>query len=351
MAEGAVRAVVVGATGYTGAELCRLLTAHPGVALVGLVGHRTAGKPVGEVLPTLAGRLTGEVQAFDAARIARDADAVFCALPHGASAPAVDALRAEGAVVFDLSADHRLRDVDTYRAWYGEHPHPERVGEAAYGLVELHRAAIREADLIAVPGCYPTASILPLAPLLRASALDLSAPVVIDAKSGASGAGREAKPRTHFSETAEGFRAYAIAGRHRHTPEIEQELSRASGQDIRVLFSPHLVPMVRGILATSYLRPAGDLDAGGCVSLARELYEGSPSIHVMEPDGYPDTAWVRGSNRALVSYTVDARSGWIVAQCAIDNLVKGASGQAVQAMNVRFGLDEGAGLTHLATWP
>lgn len=346
-----IRATVVGATGYTGAELVRLISGHPHVELAGLVGHSSAGKPVGEVLPTLAGRVSGDVQSFDAERIANESHAVFCALPHGASAEAVNALRDRGAVVLDLSADHRLHDVDTYQEWYGEHPHPGRVGEAAYGLVELHRAALREADLIAVPGCYPTAAVLPLAPLLAHGAVAPGEPLVIDAKSGASGAGRVAKPRTHFSETAEGFRAYAIAGRHRHTPEIEQELSEVAQREVRVIFSPHLVPIVRGILATAYVRPVGELDPARCTEWARAMYEGSPAIHVMDHDGYPDTAWVKGANRALVSYTQDARSGWIVAQCAIDNLVKGAAGQAVQALNVRFGLPEGAGLEHLATWP
>lgn len=349
--ETSIRATVVGATGYTGAELVRLITGHPHVELAGLVGHSSAGKPVADVLPTLAGRVTGEVQAFDAERITSESDAVFCALPHGASAEAVHALRERGAVVLDLSADHRLHDVGTYQQWYGEHPHPGRVGEAVYGLVELHRAALREADLIAVPGCYPTASILPLAPLLAQGAVATDQPIVIDAKSGASGAGRVAKPRTHFSETAEGFRAYAIAGRHRHTPEIEQELGEAAGADVQVIFSPHLLPMVRGILATSYVRPSRELDPAQCTEWARAMYEGSPAVHVMDHDGYPDTAWVKGANRALVSYTRDARSGWIVAQCAIDNLVKGAAGQALQALNVRFGLPEGAGLDHLATWP
>ena len=168
---------------------------------------------------------------------------------------------------------------------------------------------------------------------------------------GVSGAGRVAKPRTHFSETAESFRAYAVAGRHRHTPEIEQELSAAAGVDVRVVFSPHLVPMIRGILATAYVSPTPGVDAQACTQAARELYAGSPAVVVLEPGECPDTQWARGANRAFLSYTQDERSGVIVAQCAIDNLVKGAAGQAVQAMNVRFGLDEGAGLSQPAMWP
>ncbi|HJL19448.1 MAG TPA: N-acetyl-gamma-glutamyl-phosphate reductase [Sandaracinaceae bacterium LLY-WYZ-13_1] len=346
-----IRAAVVGATGYTGAELVRLLAAHPEAELVALVGHSTAGEPVGSVLPSLQGLRAGVVRDYDPAALADEADAVFCALPHGASAPKVAELRGAGLKVFDLSADFRLRDLALYREWYGDHGAPELVGGAAYGLPELHRAAIREADLVAVPGCYPTASVLPVAPLLAEGLLAMDGPIVIDAKTGVSGAGRGAKARTHLPETAEGIRAYGIAGRHRHTPEIEQELSRLADREVRVIFSPHLAPMTRGILATIYLRPAAGVDAARCTEAARAFFEGSPSVHVLEPVSNPDTLWVRGSNRAHVSYTDDARSGWVVAQGAIDNLVKGAAGQALQCLNLRFGLEEGAGLRHPATWP
>lgn len=346
-----IRVAVVGATGYTGAELVRLLSVHPEAELVALVGHSTAGEPIESVLPSLRGLLEGEVRAYDAGALAKEADAVFCALPHGASAPKVAELRAAGLAVFDLSADFRLADLDTYQQWYGEHGAPELFGQAVYGLPELHREALRTADLVAVPGCYPTASVLPVAPLLREGLVEVDGPIVVDAKTGVSGAGRAAKPRTHLPETAEGIRAYAIAGRHRHTPEMEQELSRLAGEAVRVIFSPHLVPMTRGILATLYLRPKGGVDAARCVEAARAFFDGSPAVHVLAPDDNPDTLWVRGSNRAHVAYTVDARSGWIVAQGAIDNLVKGASGQAVQCLNLRFGLDEGTGLRQPATWP
>lgn len=346
-----IRAAIVGATGYTGAELVRLLHGHPEAQVTAFVGHSTAGQAVSSVLPSLVGIEHGAVEAFDAAALASRVDVAFCALPHGASAPKVRALREAGLPVLDLSADFRLRDLETYRTWYGPHGAEDLLGGAVYGLPELHRAELRTADLIAVAGCYPTASILPIAPLLQAGLVDLSSPLVIDAKTGVSGAGREAKPRTHFPETTEGIRAYGIAGRHRHTPEIEQELTRAAGAEVTIVFSPHLVPMVRGILSTIYLRPRPGADATRFTEVARTFFEGSPSVTVLDPSSNPDTLWVRGSNRAHVSYTDDERSGWVVAQGTIDNLVKGASGQAVQCMNVRFGLAEGAGLSQPALWP
>lgn len=345
-----LRVAVVGATGYTGAELARLLSVHPRVEIVALVGHGKAGQPVEAVLPSLAGLVTGTIEAFDAASIAARAQAVFCGLPHGASAPIVKELRARGLVVLDLSADLRLHDRETHEQWYGDDHAPDLAAEAVYGLPELHREALRKADLVAVPGCYPTAAILPLAPLLAIDALE-PGPIVVDAKSGVSGAGRSPSERTHFAETTEGFRAYKIAGTHRHTPEIEQELSAVARRDIRVTFTPHLVPMTRGILATSYVRLRPGIDAKQCVADARAFYERSPSVHVMEPGGCPDTLWVRGSNRAHVSYVIDTRTGFLIAQSALDNLVKGASGQAIQCLNLRFGFAEGEGLAMPAMWP
>lgn len=341
---------VVGATGYTGAELLRLLLGHPGVRIVRVCGQSKAGQPIAEVLPSFAGVLDGDVAPFDAVDVAGAARVAFCGLPHGASAGIVAELRARGVTVLDLSADFRLRDRAVYEATYGAHGAPDRMGEAVYGLVELYRDALRAADLVAVPGCYPTSAILPLAPLLREKLVD-PASLIVDAKSGVSGAGRAPKPSTHLPEAAEGIRAYKVAGAHRHVPEIEQELSAAAGTDVRVSFTPHLVPMTRGILTTAYARAADGVTAARCTEAARKLYEGSPSVTVLDPGSLPDTLWARGSNRAFVSYHLDARVGRVVALCALDNLVKGASGQAVQSFNVRFGFDEGEALRSTAVWP
>lgn len=342
---------VVGATGYTGAELLRLLLGHGRVSISQIVGHGTAGQPVASVLPSFAGILEGEVRAFDPDAIAASSQVAFCALPHGASAPTVAALRERGVIVLDLSADFRLRDLAVYGEWYGEHGAPALLADAVYGLVELYREELRTADLVAVPGCYPTAATLALAPLLK-ERLVSSDGLVVDAKSGVTGAGRAAKPNTHLPEAAEGIRAYKSAGQHRHTPEIEQELSRLAGREVRVTFTPHLVPMSRGILATAYAM-ANDAHATAerCTEAARALYRGSPSVTVLEPGSHPDTLWVRGSNRVHLAYTRDDRTGRIVAQAVVDNLVKGAAGQAIQCMNVRLGFDESEALRAPATWP
>jgi N-acetyl-gamma-glutamyl-phosphate reductase len=345
-----IRAIVVGGTGYTGAELVRLALGHPALELVAIVGKTTAGEAIADVLPSLRGVMNGQVQPFEPDTVAAQADVAFCALPHAASAEAVCALRERGLPVLDLSADFRFDDLAVYEAWYGRHPVPHRLNEAVYGLVELHRDELRAADLIAVPGCYPTAATLALAPLVNAGLVNFEG-IVVDAKSGVSGAGRALSSATHFPEAAEGVRAYK-AGAHRHGPEIEQELSRLSGTPIRITFVPHLLPMSRGILATCYARPAtAQVTPEACTEAARALYGGSPSVQVLAPGSHPDTLWVRGSNRVHLAYALEPRSGTIIAMSTIDNLVKGASGQAIQCLNVRFGLDEGTGLRETALWP
>jgi N-acetyl-gamma-glutamyl-phosphate reductase len=353
-----VPVAIIGASGYTGAELIRILSRHPGVRIAQVMAKRAAGQRVGDVFPHLAHAVPGDppIEPFDPAAVAATSRVAFSALPHGDSADVVAALRAKNVIVLDLSADFRLRDPAIWAGWYADadhaaHPAPTLLHDAVYGLPERHRAALRSAHLVAVPGCYATAAILAAAPLISAG-LIVPDGIVIDAKSGASGAGRSPSPATHLPEAGEGIRAYKVGGTHRHTPEIEQELADAAGRELRVLFTPHLVPMSRGILACVYARPT---DPGRDVDAYRAAlataYAGEPFVDVLPPGRLPDTAHVRGSNRAQVTAVFDLRTGLVLAIAAIDNLVKGASGQAVQCMNLLLGLPEPQGLDQLALFP
>lgn len=339
---------VVGASGYVGAELVRLLLRHPRVELRGLYAQRRAGEEIPKDFPQFHGVLRGVYRAFDADAVAHEHRVAFLALPHAESAKAARELYARGLTVLDLSADLRLRDPEIYAQWYGPHAAPEILADAVYGLVERHRAALKSARLVAVPGCYPTASILALAPLLDA---ELIAPdgIIVDAKSGVSGAGREPSRGVHFSEIGEGVRAYKVAA-HRHTPEIEQELARAAGRALALTFTPHLIPMARGILATAYALPTdASRPATAYVEALRNAYAGEPFVDVVEHA--PDTAHVRGSNRVQVAAWYDPRSRRVIVCGVIDNLVKGAAGQAVQCLNVTQGWDETTGLEATALFP
>lgn len=345
------RAAIVGASGYTGAELARLLVRHPELELAGVYARRRVGEPIAAVVPSLAGVIDLEIAAFDAEAVAADADVAFTALPHGASAEVVGELIDRGVRVVDLSADFRHRDAEVYRRWYGEHPRPDLIEQAALGLPELGtcRAALAGAQLIACPGCYVTASVLALAPLLAGGLIEPS-PLIVDAKSGASGAGRNPGLGTHLPEVGEGVRAYKIAGDHRHTPEIEGLLTEVAGAAVGVTFTPHLVPMTRGILAVGYARPADPGRAPAAYQDAlRSAYAGEPFVSVI--DALPDTSWVRGSNRAHVTARFDQRTRTVIAMSAIDNLVKGAAGQAIQALNAAMGWDETLGLEQPPLFP
>ena len=348
------RAVVVGASGYTGAELLRLLVGHPHVEIAGLFARRRAGEAIADVFPAFRGVLDHTLQAYSADAVARAAQIAFTALPHGDSARAVAELAGRGLIVIDLSADFRLRSADAYVAWYGAgspHPAPELLDTAVYGLPELHREQIRSARLVASPGCYPTGAILAVAPLISAGAV-ASTGIVVDSKSGASGAGRSPGAATHLPEAGEGVRAYKLAGTHRHTPEIEQELSAVAGADVRVTFSPHLLPMSRGILTCVYADPS---DRTRTESDYRDIleraYAGEPFVSVLPGSALPDTAHVRGSNRIHVAVRYDERAGKVIAVSAIDNLAKGSSGQAIQCLNLICGWDEAAGLSAVAMFP
>jgi N-acetyl-gamma-glutamyl-phosphate reductase len=330
----AVRVCVVGASGFAGALAASILWSHPRVELAAVTARREVGRRLDELFPRYRVPLTYEP--FDPTRLS-ELDAALVSYPHGASAPVVAALRAQGLRVVDLSADFRLHDLDAYGAWYGEHGAPELVAEAVFGLTELHRSAIARAQLVANPGCYSTAAVLALAPLARSGLIEEG---VVDAKSGVSGAGREATETTHFVSVSENVNAYKVEG-HRHAPEIDQELL-ALGCAEKVTFTPHLLPLDQGLLASCYVTPTRELEADELRALYAEAYGGERFIELTdEPPGVRD---VRDTNLCRIHATVEPRTGRALVFCAIDNLWKGAAGQAVQNLNLMLDLDEGEGL-------
>jgi N-acetyl-gamma-glutamyl-phosphate reductase len=307
-----------------------------------------AGLPVRELYPSLAAAYPDLVFVPYEAGLATQADVVFLCLPHGASQAIVPELLGTAKWIVDLAADFRLRDAALYPTWYGEaHAAPELLGDFAYGLPELFRAKLHGASAVAAPGCYPTTAALALAPLLESGLVERSG-IVVDAASGVSGAGRPPKPTNAFCTVDEDFTAYGLLN-HRHTPEIEQSLTRVAGDDVQVLFTPHLAPMNRGILATCYARPTGTTNTAQLLDLYRDRYADEPFVVVT--DGSPSTKATFGSNAAHVTVRHDPRTGWVMAIAALDNLVKGASGQALQCANILTGLDETAGLSVAGIYP
>ncbi len=339
---------ILGASGYTGAELVRLLAVHPSFRIAALTADRRAGQPLAAVFPHLGGLDLPDLVAVDEVDWT-GIDAVFCALPHGTTQEIIAGLP-ERLKIVDLSADFRLRDLATYAEWYG-HPHraPALQEQAVYGLTELAREAVRGARLVANPGCYPTAAQLPLVPLLEGG---LIAPddIVIDAKSGVTGAGRAPKEATLYAEVDGGIHPYGVAS-HRHSPEIEQGLSDAVGRPVPVNFTPHLMPMSRGILASIYVRLAGGAGAETLREALAARYAGEPFVRVLPAGAVPATRHVRGSNHCLIGVFADRVPGRAMIFAVIDNLVKGASGQALQNMNLMFGLPETAGLEQQPLFP
>lgn len=341
---------IVGASGYTGLELIRLLHCHPEVAVTCLTSEQSAGKQISEVFPSLRGRCDLVLENLEPVRVAEKADIIFTALPHKAAMEVVPTFLKLGKRVIDLSADYRLSDPAVYAEWYQPHINPAGLKRAVYGLPEIRRAKIKGAKLIANPGCYPTSIILGLAPLLKQSMLDLNS-IIADSASGVTGAGRSAKVDSLYCEVNEGYRAYAVGGVHRHTPEIEQELSLLAGQPLKITFTPHLVPMDRGILSTIYAAPLKTTTTEQLVALYQEFYDGEPFVRVLPAGTLPSTAYVRGSNFCDIAPLVDPRTGRIIVVSAIDNVVKGASGQAIQNMNLLCGYPETTGLQGLALFP
>lgn len=334
-----VKVGVVGGTGYTGVELLRLLCVHPGVEVTAITSRGEAGMPVADMFPSLRGRVDLAFVAPQDARLDQ-CDVVFFATPNGIAMQQAAELVSAGVRVIDLAADFRIRDVAEWQKWYGmEHAAPELVAEAVYGLPELNREAIRTARLVANPGCYPTAVQLGFLPLVEAGVVDLDG-LVADSKSGVSGAGRKAEVRTLFAEAADNFQAYGVAG-HRHLPEIRQGLATVAGRSVGLTFVPHLVPMVRGIHATLYGRLTREVDLQ---ALFEERFRNEAFVDVMPPGRHPETRSVRASNLCRMAVHRPQGGDTVVVLSVIDNLVKGAAGQAVQNMNIMFGFDEACGL-------
>lgn len=345
-----LKVAIVGASGYTGLELIRLLDRHPEVSISCVTSEQSAGKRISDIFPTLRGRCDLRLESLDPAAIAEQADLIFTALPHQAAMKVVPTFLAAGKKVVDLSADYRLHDPAVYGAWYEPHLNPGLLPEAIFGLPEVRREAIAKAQLVANPGCYPTSIILGLKPLLENRLID-STTLIADSKSGTSGAGRSAKVDSLYCEVNDSFRAYGVGGVHRHTPEIEQELSELAGVPITITFTPHLVPMDRGILSTIYATPIRTVSTEELVELYADSYKNEPFVRPLPKGQFPSTAFVRGSNFCDIGIILDNRANRIVVVSAIDNLVKGASGQAIQNMNLICGFPEELGLEGLAIFP
>ncbi|MCH2107884.1 MAG: N-acetyl-gamma-glutamyl-phosphate reductase [Polyangiaceae bacterium] len=351
-----LRVGIIGAAGYTGAELIRLIDAHPYLELKFVAARENAGQRLDQVIRSTQGvdglgeLMLERFEEGDALQIGKKIDVAFTALPHAASARLGGALLDAGVQVVDLSADFRLKDQALYEQWYGQHPRPELIPQAVYGLPELYRSKLQGAQLIAGPGCYPTSAILPLAPLIKGDLIELDQPLIVDGKSGLSGAGRKPAQGTLFAESGESMRAYKVAGQHRHTPEMEQELSVLGSQDWKVLFTPQLAPMIRGILTTTYARVKAGVSAAQCREAARDLLQG-PLISILPEDTLPDTLHVRGSGRAQIAYAIDDRTGLVLSIAAIDNLARGASSQALAAFNISRDYEEATGIPRLAQYP
>jgi N-acetyl-gamma-glutamyl-phosphate reductase len=344
---------ILGASGYTGAELVRLLLRHPRVEIAVLTADRRAGQRMGDVFPQFAPYELPRLVTIDEVDWAKaKLDLVFCALPHATTQKVLKDLLAKApeTKVVDLSADFRLSDPAAYAKWYGhEHHALELQKEAVYGLSEIYRRDIRKARLVANPGCYTTCAQLPLIPLLKAKAIE-SDEIVIDAKSGMTGAGRSAKEEMLFSEVSEGFHAYGV-GQHRHMSELDQEFSKAAGRDVVVSFTPHLVPMNRGIFSTIYVRGRRGKIAQELHEILVEQYEKEPFVYVLPFGKMPQSRHVRGSNMTFIGVTADRVAGRAIVISTLDNLTKGASGQAVQNMNIMLGFNESAGLDQPALFP
>ncbi|MDO8315012.1 MAG: N-acetyl-gamma-glutamyl-phosphate reductase [Rugosibacter sp.] len=345
-----IKVGIVGGTGYTGVELLRLLAQHPEVELLAITSRSEVGTPVAEMFPSLRGSVDLKFSDPKEASLV-DCDIVFFATPNGIAMQQAVQLLDAGVRVIDLAADFRIQNIADWEKWYGmKHASPDLVAEAVYGLPEVNRSAIRQARLVANPGCYPTATQLGFLPLVESGCVELTS-LIADAKSGVSGAGRKAETSSLFSEAADNFKAYGVSG-HRHLPEIQQGLARAAsgspGAAIGLTFVPHLTPMIRGIHATLYARITREVDFQ---QLFEDRYAGEPFVDVLPPNSHPETRSVRAANICRIAIHRPQGGNVLVVLSVIDNLVKGAAGQAVQNMNIMFGFDECAGLSHIPVLP
>lgn len=334
-----IKASIIGATGYTGAELVRLLYRHSEVEFSVLSSRSSVGEDIADIYPGLRHCVSHTFEEQDLERIVGESDIIFICLPHGHAVEVVSNAFSAGVKVIDLGADFRLKDPFVYQKWYGlEHGAPELLKTAVYGLPEIKGEAVAQAQIIANPGCYPTSILLGLAPLLHYGVI-LPGSIIADSKSGVCGAGKTPSEKTHFVECNENINPYGVQG-HRHRPEIEQELSLLAGDPLRISFTPHLLPITRGILSTIYADLGAELSEEQVREMYREYYSGKGFIRLLPPQVWPHTKWVYGSNFCDINFCLDQEAGRITVMSAIDNLVKGASGQAVQNMNLMFGFDE-----------
>lgn len=345
-----LRVGIIGASGYTGVELARILTLHPDVELTVATSRQYEGIPLAEVFPNLRGQVSIVCENPDKKTLVNKADVFFLAVPHKTAMNLVPLFMEAGKKVVDLSADFRIRNQATYEEWYQPHSSPEFLQEAVYGLPEIYHDQICKARLVANPGCYPTSIILGLAPLLHNGVID-PATIIADSKSGTTGAGRSAQTGTLFCEVHDGFRPYKVGREHRHTPEIEQELGQLAETDVTISFTPHLLPVGRGILSTVYSNLTTEISDEEVSNLYKQFYSGKTFVRLLPEACLPATQYVRGSNYCDISFRIDKVTNRIIVLSAIDNIVKGAAGQAVQNMNLMCGFDEGAGLLQLPLFP
>ncbi len=342
-----MKVAIVGATGYTGLELIRILSGHPEVKITAVTSERYAGQPYGAVYPAMHQAVPMILEPLNAETIAEKADIIFTALPHKEAMAVVPYFYRQGKKVIDLSADFRLSDPKVYEKWYQEHTAPELLPNAVYGLPETNRTRIKKAHIVANPGCYPTSILLPLMPLLKED-LITPASIIADSKSGVSGAGRALKTGSLYCEVSDGFKAYG-ALQHRHQPEIDEQLSCIASKNISISFVPHLVPMNRGMLSSIYVTLKKSIDTPMLNKLFTKYYKKEPFVRLLPDDTLPQTSWVRGTNYCDINFVKKGKR--IVLFSAIDNLTKGASGQAVQNMNLMMGLDEQTSLSCLPVLP